>query len=195
MKSQNRWTSQDLHRLPEEVIRYELWNGELLIGPAPTMRHHEIVRRLMKLFALLDPDDKLGRLYAASADVVFSDRWVYQPDLFFVAADRLDIIKSRHVSGAPDLCIDILAPSTTAWIAARRRRVYERFGVKEYWLVNPFDKMLALWSSGDDWKYELIGEYQEKQIAFSQLLDGLSVGISALFEGLPDEPPADEELF
>ena len=193
MKTQNRWSRRDLSRLPEDITRYELWDGELIVTPVPTMRHQEIVRRLMKLFALLDPDDTLGRLYAAAADVVFDDHWIYQPDLFFIAADRVNIIKPRYVEGAPDMCIDILAPTTTAWSVARRRRVYEKFGVKEYWLINPFDKSLEIWKLQEG-RLQLVGEYIEKQMASSQLLEGLSVGISALFEGLPDEPPAFEDI-
>lgn len=194
MKSQNRWTRFDLARLPEDLSRYELWDGELIMTPAPTMRHQELVRRLMKLFALLDPEDELGRLYSAAADVVFSDHWVYQPDLFFISKARLDIIKPRYVAGAPDLVIDILSPTTTAWAAARRRRVYEKFKVQEYWVINPFDKHLEIWALNNDiGRFEVVGDFVPGEMAHSVLLEGLTVGMSALFEDLPDEPPPFEE--
>lgn len=194
MKAQNRWTRHDLVRLPVDINRYELWDGELIVAPAPTMRHQEIVRRLMKLFALLDPDDAQGRLYTAAADVVLNDHWVYQPDLFFIAAQRLHIIKPRYVEGAPDLCIDILAPTTTALAATRRRRVYEHFGVQEYWLINPFDQQLNIWTMDQEGRLAPVGEYVTGEIAHSHFLEGLSVGISALFEDLPAEPSLFDEV-
>ena len=78
-----------------------------------------------------------GKVYLAPADVVFSNYDVVEPDLLFVSNERLEILAVTRVTGAPDLVVEILSPSTRRTDEVRKRQLYDRFGVREYWLVDP----------------------------------------------------------
>jgi Uma2 family endonuclease len=70
-------------------------------------------------------------------DVVFSFHDVVEPDLVFVAPGQLDILTDKNIQGAPALVVEILSSSTRRRDEQLKRRLYERTGVREYWLVNP----------------------------------------------------------
>jgi Uma2 family endonuclease len=84
-----------------------------------------------------------------------------QPDVLVVCdASKLD---RRGVRGAPDFVVEVLSPGTAAHDQVRKRRVYERAGVKEYWLIHPVDRIVTIyrWLNGEYGKpdvQELVGE-------------------------------------
>ena len=185
-KTQTHWTYTDLDRLPDELKRYELWKGELIMAPAPSMRHQTIVQRLLWALAAYDPDLKQGEYYTAPADVVLADDWTVQPDIFFVTRKRTHIVKARKVLGPPDLCIEILSPSTTTHDATRKLEAYAKGGVKEYWLIDPFTFKATIYVlSGRS--YQLHGEFIEGDTLTSVVLPDFSHAISALFTSLPHD--------
>lgn len=80
---------------------------------------------------------RLGEVLAAPFDVYLGKRNAFQPDLIFVSRDRLHLIKDKAMHGAPDLVVEIRSPSTCRYDREDKKLVYERNGVKEYWLVDP----------------------------------------------------------
>lgn len=76
-------------------------------------------------------------MFLSPFDVVFSFHDVVEPDLVFVAPDQLDILTDKNIQGAPALVIEIVSPSTRRRDEQLKRRLYERTGVREYWLVHP----------------------------------------------------------
>ena len=78
-----------------------------------------------------------GRIYFAPCDVVLSEEDIVQPDIFFISKEREHIITERNIQGAPDLVIEIMSPFTAKLDKSLKLKLYERFEVKEYWLVNP----------------------------------------------------------
>jgi len=80
---------------------------------------------------------KAGQVFAAPTDVVLSDVDVVQPDLLFVASARHAIITETHIHGAPDLVIEILSATSRKTDAVIKRKLYERHGIPEYWIVDP----------------------------------------------------------
>jgi Uma2 family endonuclease len=127
----------DLERAPEDGRRYELYDGEVFVVPAPIPRHQLVQMRLAEW---------LGK-YAASVggfavdapiDIVFSEYDVLQPDVVFFQPDRAHLVDLDHaIRHAPDLCIEILSPSTEATDRGRKLQVFARYGVPEYWIVDP----------------------------------------------------------
>jgi Uma2 family endonuclease len=122
---------------------------------------------------------KIGRAYAAPFDVIF-DRWnVCQPDLLFVSNDRASIISSAGVLGAPDLTMELLSPSTEKYDLTKKKDLYERFGAKEYWIVNPMDHSIEIFANGNG-AFELIFSGHGKGEAMSEVMPGFSVNIEEL---------------
>ena len=135
---------------PEDV-RYELIDGiAYLMSPAPTVSHQEVLLEQFRQVAealdestcrvLIAPlDVRLPRGDEADAAV----DTVVQPDLLVVCDPAM--IDERGVRGAPDWIIEVLSPATAAHDQIRKRDVYERAGVREYWLVHPTDRIVTVY--------------------------------------------------
>ena len=85
----------------------------------------------------------LGEVFYSPIDVYFDEEDVFQPDIVFISKARLDIIGEIKIEGPPDLIIEILSPSTAYYDLGRKYEVYERSGVKEYWVVHPERKSVS----------------------------------------------------
>ena len=130
------WTYQDYRRIPADGRRYEVHEGELWRAPSPITRHQRLVLRLYRLLFQQLENSGLGELFVSPYDVVLAPNTVVQPDLVFVSAERAGIITEENIQGAPDLVVEILSPGTTRIDRTRKRGMYERAGIPEYWVVD-----------------------------------------------------------
>ena len=177
-----RLTVQDYLDIPEEdENRYELIDGELYMAPAPTWEHQESIGNLYSLLRDFVRANGLGRVVASPIDVYLSDEDVFQPDIVFVSVERLDIIHSSGVHGAPDLVIEMLSPSTEQRDLNVKRDRYAMFDVKEYWLADPIARTIAVLRLGDG-AFEQIGVFVEGMTVETPLMPGLRVDVSAVFD-------------
>ena len=108
-----KFTYQDYINTPDDK-RYELIDGELILAPAPRRDHQRVEGRLGSRLHLFVERNKLGIVYFAPRDVVFSDTNIVQPDLMFISNERMHIDTEAEVWGGPDLVVEILSPSTAA---------------------------------------------------------------------------------
>jgi Uma2 family endonuclease len=131
------WTYEDYLLFPADGRRYEIIEGERYVTPAPARKHQGIVTNLVWLVRSYLEERPIGVLYAAPFDLVLSDRDVVQPDLVYVSNERADVLDEQGAHGAPDLVIEILSESTRRTDEIVKRKLYERFGVAEYWIVDP----------------------------------------------------------
>ena len=125
----------------------------------------------------------LGSVCAAPLDVFFSDTAILQPDILFVSAARAHIITEDNVQGAPDLVIEIISPSDPNRDRVRKRRIYERHGVGEYWLVDPYARNITVLLLGGD-GYETDGIYGQGGVGdtlTSPTLRGFALDVADLF--------------
>lgn len=129
-------TYEDYCRMPSGN-RYELVEGDIRMTPSPSVFHQRISRRIEKVLLEWVERHGLGEVLHAPIDVVLSEHNVVQPDILYVARERLGIIKEANIQGAPDLVVEILSPSNAEWDRVTKRRVYARFGVREFWIVDP----------------------------------------------------------
>ena len=136
---------------PEDV-RYELIDGEaFLMAPAPTLDHQDVVGEIFRQLANA-LEGKPCRPYIAPVDVRLprhneSDQdidTVVQPDVLVVCDPGK--IDRRGVRGAPDWLVEVLSPSTAAHDQIVKRRIYERAGVREYWLVHPTERTVTIYT-------------------------------------------------
>ena len=132
VRRQKVFTYQDYLSWPAEE-RWEIIDGEAYcMTPAPKPKHQRIVSRLDFLFTL-----KLKKClhFIAPTDVVFDEYNVVQPDIFIVCDKKK--ITENNIQGAPDLVIEVVSPTTEVKDKREKKRLYERFGVKEYIIVYP----------------------------------------------------------
>ncbi|MFN2544561.1 MAG: Uma2 family endonuclease [Actinomycetota bacterium] len=132
-----RLTYADLERMfPEDdVVIRELIDGELFVTPPPTFRHQKIVLRLgAELYNY--SKDHGGEAYISPIGVYLDEPNFVEPDVIFIRADHLDRKDVRYLRGAPDLAVEVSSPSTKKRDRTKKRDLYERFGVPEYWFVD-----------------------------------------------------------
>ena len=127
----------DLQRTPDDGNRYELYDGEPWVVPAPLLTHQIVAGRLFA--ALLEHVRRHGGLtYFAPLDIVLSEYNVVQPDVVYFAPEtvaRLDPLE--YIRFPPDAAFEVLSPSTARNDRGRKRTLMERFGVREYWVIDP----------------------------------------------------------
>lgn len=177
----HRFTYADYRQLPDDK-RYEVIEGELLVTPAPNTRHQLILSHLFLKLGTFVAAAGLGNVLPAPTDVILSDENVVQPDLLFVAKERRGILDPKGgVRGAPDLVVEILSPSTASRDLMAKRKLYSKYAVSEYWVVDPDTlsiEVLAETTGGlEAWRVCSVGSALS-----SPLLPGLTIAVADVFE-------------
>ena len=150
-----RLTYDDFVQFPDDGGRHELIDGEHVVTPSPNMKHQAVLRNLAGLVWSYLRTHKVGQVFFAPFDVVFSEFDVVEPDLLFVSKERQSqILTAANVQGAPDLVVEIGSPSTRRRDEIVKRRLYEQFGVAEYWVVDPISGALHVYSNPTDGAYK-----------------------------------------
>jgi Uma2 family endonuclease len=143
--------------LPDDGKRYESVDGELLVTPAPVRRHQRMVGQLFRLLADYVEDAGLGEALCSPADIEAGERTLVQPDLFLVplAAGRQadDWVEVRELL----LAVEVLSPSTARADRHLKRRLYQREGVPECWIVDLDARLVERWRPGDE-RAELLAD-------------------------------------
>lgn len=175
------YTYEDYRRLPEDGCRWEVLDGELLREPAPRPLHQIVVANLLDVLRPHTRHHNLGIVLDSPLDVVLSDENVAQPDIVFIPRDRWDIIGEENVRGAPALVVEVLSLSTLHRDRDKKRSIYERFGVQEYWIVDPWEKrlmrlVLTAYGYGDP---EIL---KHGDVLTTPLLPGLGIEIRQVFD-------------
>jgi Uma2 family endonuclease len=162
---------------------YELINGALLGKQSPTITHqriHRIIQRQLDAYALRTQS---GEMFHAPLDVVLDDHNTYHPDILFIKKERSFIIDNKEgvIMGAPDLVIEILSKSTAGDDRGAKKDNYEKFGVREYWLVDPKNKSIEVYSLTGE-RYKLASYVVETGKITSSALEGFEMEIEPVFE-------------
>ena len=168
--------------------RVELINGKIFkMSPAPSPLHQEISANISSaLHNYLK--DKPCKIYYAPFDVRFpkeskADKDIYtilQPDICVICDPAK--IDGRGCVGAPDIVIEILSPGNNRMELLNKYRVYEEFGVKEYWVVSPGDKTLLKYTLDKDRKYRPSKLFTLSEKVYSEVLPGFELDLDAVFE-------------
>lgn len=116
----------------------QLIENELVMSPAPLDRHQIVLNEInFQILIHLKQNPLLGQVRISPYDVYLDERNVCQPDILFISKGNLHLVAADGLHGAPDLIIEILSPSSVRYDLEIKRGVYERHGVKEYWVVDP----------------------------------------------------------
>jgi len=144
--STTRITWRDAQLMPEDGKRYEAIDGELYVTPAPSRRHQWVCGRLFLALVRLLGEPGHGWVYHAPLAVEFPDTEEgVQPDIVFVSRAHADRLVDEGIRRAPDLVVEVLSPSTTARDRTLKRKLYQRQGVRQYWLVEHDGEYVDVW--------------------------------------------------
>ena len=180
MKQANiKFTYHDYLQLPDDK-RYELVEGELFLVPAPNLYHQRISRELAAALHGYLRQHALGEIFYAPCDIVFSEVNVVQPDLIFVSRERMAILTEANVQGAPDLVIEILSPSTGHRDLGIKRNLYAKYGVREYWIVDPESKTVEV-LSWTETGYRTEAVVPQTGVLNSSLFPDLNLNLAEIF--------------
>lgn len=173
-------TYDDYLALPEDGPRMELLEGRLEVVPGPDVDHKRCGFRLARLLADFVEKHDLGEVFIAPFDVLLGDHDTPQPDIMFVTKAHAARIVKRGIEGPPDLAIEILSPGSRSRDWVKKQRIYQKYGVLEYWLVDPDARsisVLVLETEG----YEPRGDVSGSQPIPSGLFPGLPFTAADLF--------------
>lgn len=174
------YTYRDYRSLPDDGRRYELMTGDLFVTPAPSSFHQTVSRRLQHALMTQLEDTDLALVFDAPIDVILSDNDVVQPDLAIVSAARRDLVSQRGIEGPPDIVVEILSPSTRDRDMHIKRSIYARFGVGEYWIIDPSVgsiEQLTLSAGG----YDVHRRFDRASTLASPAFAEISVPLAAVF--------------
>jgi Uma2 family endonuclease len=169
---------------PDDGLRHEIIDGAHYMTPSPNQRHQELVARLhLSLGVFLEDRPDRGRLFLSPFDVVFSFHDVVEPDLVFVAPDQFEILTARNIQGTPALVIEVLSPSTGRRDREIKRRLYDRAGVREYWLVDPDLNAVTVQRRTADGAFPVVARVaaERHDTLETPLVPGWSVALTRLF--------------
>ncbi len=179
LKRKVRLTYEDYASLSDDK-RYELIEGELYITPSPDVYHQNVLAKLFVFLRNFTEKKQLGIVLCAPLDVVLSENDVLQPDILFISKGRSEIITEKNIRGAPDLVVEILSAGTLERDKIVKKNLYERHGVREYWIVDPtgkFIEVLTLQKEG----FEVYGIFFLDDELTSPLLKKLTIPLKQIF--------------
>ena len=162
-------TIMEVYKMLPEGTLAEVINGQLYMSPAPNTNHQRVSGKIEFLLRSYVENHSLGEIFDAPYDVYLDEENnAVQPDIIFVSTQNSYIVKSHGIVGVPDLIVEFLSPSNNTHDLVTKKELYEKFGVKEYWIIDPATKESLVYQLKNN-QYKLEG----KQIAalFSPLLN------------------------
>ncbi|PYI50029.1 Uma2 family endonuclease [Paenibacillus flagellatus] len=179
-------TYEDYAALPDEYGRFELVDGVLeAMSPAPTPLHQLVSFEIQRTLA----DSCLSEylIVFAPIDVVLSQKEVRQPDLIMIHRSRLHILSKRAVTGPPDLVVEILSDWSIRRDKVKKSKAYARFGIPEYWIVDPANGSLEQYVLTED-RYELADVFTGDEPVRSDKLPCVGFTMQSIMSRIPELP-------
>ncbi|MFB3904287.1 MAG: Uma2 family endonuclease [Acidobacteriota bacterium] len=176
-----RFTYTDYTHLPEG-LSYELIDGDFYMVPAPRPFHQIVAARVLNVLSRHVHKHDLGEVIPAPCDVKLSEYDVVQPDILFIAKKRLAIIEQLYVAGPPDLIVEVLSESDPSRDTEIKRKLYSRYGVREYWIVDLKGSVQML--IREQAELRLSRTFHAEETLVSQLLPDFRLDLSDVFRPL-----------
>ena len=175
-------TYDDFVLFPDDGQRHELIDGVHYVTPSPARKHQAIVWNLTVLVGNYLLEHPAGRAFSAPFDVVFSEFDVVEPDLLFVSQARARVLTEKNVRGAPDLVVEVGSPATRRRDEKTKLQLYERFGVSEYWVVDPDLDVIKVYRLVEG-RYQRAAELtlEAHDVLTTPLLPGLQLPLEDIF--------------
>lgn len=181
-----RMTAAEAAQLPETTQISELIDGVLFLNPSPNNVHQGMSGDILWFLRNIGRSGQMvGKLGHAPLDVYMDEYNVVQPDVFWVSADntRCTLGEDGYWHGAPDLIVEVLSPSTARRDKVEKFNLYEKHGVREYWIIESSLPSVEVWVLIDG-LLQLQGTYSpvdDLNLFTSPVLGGLTVDLKAVF--------------
>ncbi len=174
------WTVEDYLLLGEMNTPCQLINGELIMSPAPTPYHQFISGNL---YDILKTESKRnsGVVFYSPIDLYIDKNNVLQPDLIYVSKENKNIVTNRGIEGVPDLVVEIISPSNVFTDRNTKKKKYQNIKVKEYWIVDPGNKTLEIYTSTQEDQDTPYLYLAEEGLVTSTVLPQLQFNLKEIF--------------
>jgi Uma2 family endonuclease len=166
---------------PPDSGNFELHNGQIIFMASPKPSHQDISSLLNTYLGIYIITNKLGKLFAAPMDVIFSEHDTFQPDLLFISKERQSIIGENKIEGIPDLVVEILSPSNDSREMSYKKHIYESTGVKEYWLIDVEKQTLNQYEQIENelrWQRTI----QKNEVLKTKIIKDFTLDLGKIFE-------------
>lgn len=180
-RAQGDWTYDAYAALADDGECYEIVQGVLVMSPAPSGPHQGVVGEIYSYLREQILLTRLGLVLTAPFDVVLTEKNVCQPDVVVLLKEHLTQYKGKRMTGAPDLLVEIISPSSKLYDRALKRMIYEQAGVPEYWLVNEEKQTIELFLLEGN-QYRECGAFQGKQILPSRIVPHMNIPVASFFD-------------
>lgn len=176
-----RYTADEVLAWPNDGNRYDVVDGELLVTPSPAQKHELVRWRLqLQLGKYLEPHQEFAIGFAAPANIIWSTYEYVQPDLLVVP--RNEVTGDWRDCRTLLLAIEVISPSSARGDRLTKRKLYQRRGVKTYWVVDPDAQLIEAWHPEDE-RPEIVSDVARWRLTPD--LPALAVDLGDLFKELP----------
>ena len=181
---------------------YEIIEGEKVMSPTANLSHNKIIMRIG--FAIDDYCEKnsCGTVFTDSIDVHLPDGNYFKPDLTVVLKENENILDWKgNINGVPDMVVEVLSKSTRKKDMTIKKDIYERNGVKVYWIVDPWAKIISVYLLRDgkyvldddyiyfdDKEFSRLEDYEKAEVKFEvpvHLFEDFKVKLAYVFKWCP----------
>lgn len=164
---------------PNDGQRHEIIDGDHFVNPAPTPLHQQVCGQLyVMLFSQIQSANR-GRVYFAPIDLQLSECDIVQPDLIVVLNEHTGIIARNKIEGTPDLVVEVLSDSTAQLDRGLKKKLYERAGVPEYWVVDLVQRHVEQFVLRKERTFVQVGPHTDRFEAAT--IPGVLIDVTALW--------------
>jgi len=172
-----RVTVAEFEQLPETNQIVELIEGEIIVNPPPLINHQGLAGNCYRLAHRIMPG---GKVFFSPIGVFLDEENIPEPDVVWVAPDSRFVIGKKYIEGGADLIVEIISPSTERQDRVKKFNLYQKYGVREYWIVDPDPSLIEVWSLVDG-KFVRLGIYEPGDTFSSPVLGGQNIDVSMIF--------------
>ncbi|MBV8855885.1 MAG: Uma2 family endonuclease [Acidobacteria bacterium] len=177
-----RASAEEFWALPESVLPTEYIDGEIIMAPAPTIGHQSASRNIFRSLDRFVPASAADQLFYSPLDVILPSGDVVQPDILFLTKkDVRQANKQGRVRCAPLFVVEILSPGSVSHDTIRKRDLYERNGVREYWIVDLKKRTVTQLVLRK--KHYAMTELRESDVVKGAVLAGFEMTVGQLLGG------------
>jgi Uma2 family endonuclease len=172
------WTVEDFLLLAEIKTPCQLINGELVMSPAPSPNHQRVSK---KLFKIIDKATQgMGELFYAPIDLYIDNKNVFQPDLIYLSEENKKYLTDRGIEGPVDLVVEIISPSNSYTDRNQKKNSYLKFGINEYWIVDPANKTIEVYTPATGGDVPVL-YLSESGVVKAVTIEGLQFELNEIF--------------
>lgn len=186
--TQSMLTVADLELMPDDFNRYELMEGEIVVSRSPGLPHQDVLVNLLNILVNHLAEHPEGKAYLTPG-VIFDNFNSVIPDIAFVGRSRREEIASgKHITGTPELMIEVVSPGTANARRDRvvKRQVYGKHGVQEYWIVDPQKRCVEIYRLSEN-SLELFVRLSGVEEVTSSLFPGLVIPLVRIFGDIAEQ--------